>query len=98
MRFWIKIHEKFGNKIVAICDEELIGKEFEFNGIKIKIKEEFYKGILVESSEIEKYLKDFNSLNAFGKNIVEELIKRKIINEKNIIKIGNEKHAIVFKI
>ncbi len=98
MRFWIKIHLVRNQKIVAICDEEILGKEFEYKGVKIKVNESFYKGILIDERELDKYLQSFNSLNAFGKNIVNELLKRKLISEKNILIIDDEKYVQIFKI
>ncbi|MEM5830043.1 MAG: DUF424 family protein [Candidatus Aenigmatarchaeota archaeon] len=97
MRFCIKIHKNLGIKILAICDENVLEKEFEFKGIKIKISKSFYFERYVEKDELIKILREenFDVINAFGNNSVNLLIELKLINEKNILIIGNEKHAIL---
>lgn len=95
--FCIKIHEKFGFKILAICDEEVLEKEYFFNNLKIKVSKNFYFDKLVNENELINLIKKerFDIINAFGKNSVDLLIKIGLINEKNILIIDNQKHAIL---
>jgi len=97
MEFCLKIHEKFGFKILAVCDREILGKEYEFNDVKIKVLESFYFERIVERKELIKILKNesFDVINAFGNNIVDLLIELNLINKKNILIIGDQKHAIL---
>lgn len=95
MRFCIKIHKIKGLKILAICDEEVLDKEFEFGNTKIKISKNFYFENFANEKEIEEIIKDIDIINAFGKNCVNFLISKNIVNEKNVLKIGDQKHAIV---
>jgi hypothetical protein len=95
MKFCIKIHKIKDLKILAICDEEVLEKEFEFNGLKFKISKNFYFEKYADEKEIEEILKNVNLINAFGNNSVNFLISKKLINEKKVLNIGNQKHAIV---
>ncbi|MEM5828104.1 MAG: DUF424 family protein [Candidatus Aenigmatarchaeota archaeon] len=97
MRFSIKIHKNFGIKILAICDEDVLEKEFEYKDVKIKVSKNFYFEKYVEKEELVKILKEerFDVINAFGNNSVDLLVELNLINEKNILIIGNEKHAIL---
>ena len=95
MRFCIKIHKIKNLKILAICDEEVLEKEFEFENTKIKISKSFYFESCANEKEIEEIIKNVNIINAFGKNCVNFLISKDIVNEKNVLKVGDQKHAIV---
>ncbi len=95
MKFCIKMHKVKGLKILAICDEDVLEKEFEFENVKIKVSKSFYFENYADEKEIEEIIKDIDIINAFGKNCVNFLISKNIVNEKNVLKIGDQKHAIV---
>ncbi len=80
----IKIHT--GNlKIVSICDKDLFGKEIEYNGIKIKIKEPFYGGneydVEKDIDKIKEIIMESDVINAVGKNSIELLRKLGILKD-----------------
>ncbi|MEM0242931.1 MAG: DUF424 family protein [Candidatus Aenigmatarchaeota archaeon] len=95
--FCIKIHEKFGVKILAICDIDVIDKEFEYRGVKLKVSKDFYFERTVNQNELLSLISNesFNVINAFGKNVVNLLIEKGLISEKNILIIDGQKHAIL---
>ena len=97
MKFCIKIHESFGFRILAICDENVLEKEFVFKDLKIKVSKKFYFEKFVEKEELIKILKNekFDIINAFGNNSVNLLLELNLIDEKNILIIENQKHAIL---
>jgi uncharacterized protein len=87
---YLKIHEAY-RTIIAVADENLIGKTFE-EGIKqIEIKPNFFKGEKIESDELIKTLKDFDkedaTFNIVGNQSIECAIKAGIISKEGIIKI-----------
>lgn len=98
MYFCIKIHNRSRIKILSICDEDLLEKEFNFdNNIKIKISKNFYFEKKVNEEELRNILKNekFEIINAFGNKTVNLLIRMGLINEKNILIIDDQKHAIL---
>ncbi len=92
--FYVKIHKKNDNKIVSICDKELLGKTFE-EGNRILEVNDFYKGELVDKEEIKKYLCE-DTLNLVGKNIINLALKLGVISKESIITIKRVPHAQVF--
>ncbi|RLG03777.1 MAG: DUF424 domain-containing protein, partial [Thaumarchaeota archaeon] len=46
-RFWIKIHHsKVGETILAVCDEELLGKRLKLSeSCSIEVSKSFYGGV-----------------------------------------------------
>jgi hypothetical protein len=95
---YLKINKTEFSEIVAICDEELIGKTFIENDLKLDITERFYKGKLMKEDEIVDILKHAKNINIIGKNAVNLAIKNNIIEKENIIKIKKIPHAIIFGI
>ena len=99
MRFWVKVYKVyyrgFLEKVVAICDEELLGKKFEEGKIQLYVDPKFYKGDLVDEKELEKILEDSTIINAVGKKSVEILIKMGLVDKRRVLYIKGIPHAQV---
>jgi len=93
---YIKIHKSETAKIIAICDEDLIGKEFEEGNLYLKVSENFFKGEKKNKEEVKKILKDANSANFVGKKSVSIAVELGLVDEKNVIKIKGVPHAQYF--
>lgn len=92
--FYVKIHKKNENRIVSICDKDLLGKTFE-EGNRILEVNDFYKGELIDKEEVKKYLCE-DTLNLVGKNIISLALELEIINKESIVIIKGIPHAQVF--
>lgn len=86
----IKIYETHP-RIIAVCDSNLLGKNFEEGKVQIEIREDFYKGNFYSLEEAEKILKklseDYCSFNIVGEKSIEIAIKLNLINKENILYI-----------
>ena len=89
---YVKIHN---SGIVAICDEELLGKELKQGKLRFNVNENFYKGEKKTEEEAKKIMKEANSLNIVGKRSVKIALKLGLINNDSIIVIGGVPHAQV---
>jgi len=97
-KFYVKVHSLRENKVVAICDEEILGKKFENEDCNIEIKDSFYKGELKGEKEVMHILKIAPNINLVGERTIGLAINLGIINEEDTIKIGNTKHAQTFQL
>jgi len=95
---YVKIHKSETAKIIAVCDEDLIGKEFEEGNLYLKVSETFFKGEKKNKNEIKKILKDANSANFVGKESVSIAVELGLVDKKNIIKIKGVSHAQYFEL
>jgi hypothetical protein len=95
---YLKINKTEQNEIVAICDEDLIGKKFSEGDLRLHVTERFYKGDSVDEGKIIGILKHARNINIVGKEAIKLAIKNRIIEKENVIKIKNIPHAIVFEI
>lgn len=93
---YIKVHESGGRSVVALCDEDLIGKTLEDEKMRLEIAERFYKGDKLPEKEILEILNDAANINIVGKESIAFAIKNKIITEEHVIEIQGIPHAQVY--
>lgn len=53
---YLKLHKSYRN-VLALCDENLIGKKFEQGQFQLDIREKFYKGELLDKEKAIRILK-----------------------------------------
>lgn len=95
---FVNIIESYRN-VVAICDEELLGKYFEEDQFQLDVKENFFKGEEKTEEELIKILKDMKiedaTFNIVGEKSVNAALKSGVIFEEQIGKIQNIPFALV---
>ncbi|MBM3232041.1 DUF424 family protein [Candidatus Pacearchaeota archaeon] len=95
---WVKIH-KSSRTVVAICDENLLGKKFSEGIKKLEITESFFKGekhSKLEVLSIMKYeFKSGSTFNIVGKESVEAAIEAGIIEKEEFSKVKNIPFTII---
>jgi hypothetical protein len=93
----VKIHESY-RKIIAVCDESLIGKKFEEGNVQLDIRQDFYEGELMNEEEVIELLKDAatedSTFNIVGEDSIKSAIKAGIIDEKGLIRVQGIPHAL----
>ncbi len=89
---FFKIHKSYRD-IVAICDENLVGKTFEKDNFQLFLKENFYKGDKIDSIKLLELLKTMAKedaiFNIVGENSVNLAIKSGIISKDSVKTIQN---------
>lgn len=96
--FWMKIHRVGMDVLIAICDEEILGKKIKWKNVEIEIRKEFYGGKRVNEKEVLDALREMTVGNFFGNRIVHLMIRKGIVKKENVIKIGGIAHAQYIKI
>ena len=82
----VNVHKtQDGKKIVAICDEGLVGKKFKEKNVQLDLSSEFYNGEKKSEEDILKLLDDAYIVNMAGKNAVDLGKKAGIVLEENIL-------------
>jgi len=93
-----KLHTIDSKSILAICDKDLIGKEFEDGKIFFRASEKFYGNQEFSEKEIIEMALESDSINVFGNKSSELLEREGLISENNVIIIAGIKHAQLYKI
>lgn len=97
-RVYLKKYESGGEVLVAVCDENLLGRRFTEGRLVLDVKKEFYGGVLVTIDEAIRELKKATIANIVGENIVREALKEGLIHEEAILWVSNVPHAQIVKI
>jgi len=84
--------------VIAVCDEDLVGKKFSEDDYTLDISNRFYKGEKKSEEQIKKILKRSSNINIVGEKIIKLAVGWKIIKKENIIKIGGIPHAQIIEI
>ena len=97
-RFWIKLHHsKTGEIVLAVCDEELLGKKLKLNErFSIEVSQSFYGGVLIARDDLDKYLKQATIVNMLGEKAVSYAMKKGFIVEKAVMRIGGVPHIQLY--
>jgi len=100
MTFYAKVHQYQNEKLIAICDAELMGRTLKHNGIELNVSERFYGQLEYSKEEILIELKNATSVNVIGQDICEILIEENMVHEDTIMWIEEDDkigHVIVVK-
>lgn len=85
--------------VVAICDENLIGKKFEKENFQLDVKENFYKGEIKSKSETIEIMKNMKvedaTFNIVGEESIQTAIEAGIILKESVRKIKEIPYSMI---
>jgi hypothetical protein len=94
---YLKIHRSADRIIVAVCDEDIIGKTLRDGNIVVTIDEAFYKGDIVSESEMIDVIKRYTNVNLFGEKAVTCAIECGAVNSSCVMIIDGVAHAQIYR-
>ena len=96
---YVKVSNVRGERLVAICDEELLGKKVhdKKRDLTIHVNEYFYKGERMNATEAVDLLKSATIANLTGKKIVQHAIKAGFIKQDAVAVIAGVPHAQIVR-
>ena len=94
MHVFLKIHNHLNQIVIGVSDKECIGKTYRQGKFCFSVSEAFFKGELIPIEQAVAILKDSKNFNAVGKNIIQKLLKSKLIHPEAIFEIENTPIAI----
>ena len=96
-KVYVKIMARGRDRVVAVCDEEILGETLEGGRVPFKVSEGFYKGTLGEIDEAIAAMRQATICNLVGKTIVEAAIECNMVHERAVIYFGDIPHAQIVK-
>lgn len=88
----LKVIHANKEKLVVVCDSELLGKTFKKKHLRLEVKESFYCGKEASVRECLEALRSATIANLVG-SIVNEAIKAGMIGESCVISFRGAPHA-----
>lgn len=93
MNIYVKVHKACNDIIVAVCDEDVMGKTHRSGNLTLTVTPGFYKGTLRDIGCLESLFSSATILNIVGRASVEKAIACGVINKENVLEIGDTLHA-----
>lgn len=97
--FWAKFFVMKDDLLLAMCDDDLLGKTIGGGELELKVDKQFYGEKLIgNEKETLKYLAACSIGNLVGPRIVALAEKGGFITKENVISIGGVPHAQFVKL
>jgi hypothetical protein len=97
MNFAVRVVNQQNNRMLNICDAELIGRTLKQSNLEVKISKIYYGDRVVNEKEAESLLRNSSIINMVGKNTIDLSIKIGIGTIKGVKEIEGIPFLIVFK-
>ena len=95
---YIKIHEAEDRTILALCDEDLLGKTFEEHDFILEVKEPFFGKEKKGKEFLTELIKNASNINAVGKETIQFCLDLKIISKEDIKEIQGIPFVFIFSL
>lgn len=97
MNFAVKQVNQQRNRMLNICDAELVGRTLRQSDLEIRITKSYYGDRVVDEREAESLLRNSSIINMAGKKTIDLSIKMGIGSAKGVKEIEGIPFLIVFK-
>ncbi len=97
MQFSVKILDNQKDRVLNICDAELLGKKITEDNLNMNISKSYYGEKIVEHKEAQSLLKNSKIINMVGKNTISLSLELGVGSENGVKKIGGVPFLIVYK-
>ena len=97
--FSYKVFRQGEDVLLAVSDSDLLGKTLNENDLAVRVDEGFYSEKSSDNEEeIAELMANATIVNAIGEKTISLMIKRKFIDQENILRIEGVPHAQVIKL
>ncbi len=97
MAFAIRSVNYQNNRMLNICDADLVGRTVKQSDLEISISQSYYAERIVEEKEAESLLKNSSIINMVGKQTIDLSIRIGIGSAKGVKEIEGVPFLLVFK-
>lgn len=97
MAFAVRYMNYQHNRMLNICDAELVGRTFSKSDLTININKSYFAERIVEENEAEQLLKNASIINMVGKKTIALSVKVGIGSTKGVKEIDGVPFLLVFK-
>ncbi len=79
--------------ILAVCDEEILGRKFADGEKRIEVYGSFYGDRSIEEESLAAYMEEATIVNIVGTRAVQKAIDLGYVDKDRVLKIGETVHA-----
>jgi hypothetical protein len=93
--FAVKNYQQGLQRLLAACDEELLGTRHSEGKLRLDVTPTFYDGMRVGEPELGHYLKACTVANLVGRRTVDLAMQMGLVDPRHVLVIGGVPHAQV---
>ncbi|MES2154761.1 MAG: DUF424 family protein [bacterium] len=93
--FAVKSYQQGVQRLVAACDEELLGTLHSEGKFRLDVTPKFYDGVRVDGDTLVSYLRGCTVANLVGNRTVDLAIGLGLVDPENVLRIAGVPHAQV---
>lgn len=93
-RYSLRVFETEKGRVVNICDEELLGREFKEGPVILSVKEDYYGGIIVDEDVAIDEMRRADYLIVIGERSVQLAIRENVIHPMAVNRIMGIPYAM----
>lgn len=83
--------------MVAICDEDLVGRRLRLaSGYSVVVAESFYKGALIDESDVVGYIRNGSIVNLLGERCVEAALRSGLARRESVMYVDGVPHIQLY--
>jgi len=97
MAFAVRSMNYQHNRMLNICDAELVGRTLNKSDVTINISKSYFAERIVEENEAEQLLKNASIINMVGKETIALSVKAGVGSTKGVKEIDGVPFLLVFK-
>jgi len=86
------------DSVVAVCDEDILGKKFFENDLVVDVDSDFFGGKPVSLDEVVDAVRGATSVNAVGNDVVGLLVDRGVVSAAGVKVVDGVKVAHVYRV
>jgi hypothetical protein len=90
---FLKVYNIDSDTMVAVCDEDILGKEFSEGDLRLKVNKEFYGNVPADYDEVVSALGEATIANIVGKESVACAVENGFVDVDAIIYIDGIPHV-----
>ncbi|RLG76752.1 MAG: DUF424 domain-containing protein [Thermoprotei archaeon] len=98
-RYYLKVYRHSGRVVVAVCDEEILGKKFSDSkrGVVLDVSKDFYGGRLVDEKEVLDHIAVADIAVLTGRRIVELASRKGLAIKEVALEVEGQLHLQIIK-
>lgn len=89
----MKNHVQGRERVLAVCDAELVGRSFKQGPLRLTVSADFYDGFAGGADELERHLRSCTVANLVGQRSVDAAVELGFVSRDNVLVIDGIPHA-----
>jgi hypothetical protein len=95
---FLRVFKDSKRTLVAVCDSSILGKTFREGRLKLEVKADFYKGVLVSIPEALREINFADIANLAGNDIVDAAVREGFVDPSAIVQISGISHVQIVRL